>query len=147
MSMNNDRQRSMIIAKGMNIDRYDHWSRWFMHECAVHAMKGYCSYMKNVDHSYERELFMHDNKHIHVIMNIIVTPTWRILLALSTCLRMWAISSALCRRELRHQGERENWTKNLNNIKSCPPQRCLWTSVSHWGGPAQVRRIHKTSRR
>ena len=65
----------MIIAKAMNIDRYDHWSCWFMHECAVHAMKGYWSYMKNVDHSYEQALIMHDNLHIHVIMNIIVTPT------------------------------------------------------------------------
>ena len=58
----------------MNIDRYDHCSYWFMHECAVHAMKGYCSCMKNVDHSYEQALIMHDNVHIHVIMNIIVTP-------------------------------------------------------------------------
>ena len=65
----------MIIAKAMNIDRYDHWSCWFMHECAVHAMKGYWSYMKNVDHSYEQALIMHDNLHIHVIMNIIVTPS------------------------------------------------------------------------
>ena len=31
--------------------------------------------MKNVDHSYEQALIMHDNLHIHVIMNIIVTPT------------------------------------------------------------------------
>ena len=31
--------------------------------------------MKNVDHSYEQALIMHDNVHIHVIMNIIVTPT------------------------------------------------------------------------
>ena len=45
-----------------------------MHECAVHAMKGYWSYMKNVDHSYEQALIMHDNLHIHAIMNIIVTP-------------------------------------------------------------------------
>ena len=30
--------------------------------------------MKNVDHSYEQALIMHDNLHIHVIMNIIVTP-------------------------------------------------------------------------
>ena len=30
--------------------------------------------MKNVDHSYEQALIMHDNVHIHVIMNIIVTP-------------------------------------------------------------------------
>jgi len=66
----------MIIAKAMNIDRYDHWSCRFMHECAVHAMKGYWSYMKNVDHSYEQALIMHDNLHIHVIMNIIVTPTF-----------------------------------------------------------------------
>ena len=65
----------MIIAKAMNIDRYDHWSCRFMHECAVHAMKGYWSYMKIVDHSYEQALIMHDNIHIHVIMNIIVTPT------------------------------------------------------------------------
>ena len=64
----------MIIAEAMNIDRYDHWSYWFMHECAVHAMKGYWSCMKTVDHSYEQALIMHDNVHIHVIMNIIVTP-------------------------------------------------------------------------
>ena len=64
----------MIIAKAMNIDRYDHWSYWFMHECAVHAMKGYWSCMKTVDHSYEQALIMYDNVHIHVIMNIIVTP-------------------------------------------------------------------------
>ena len=79
-SMNNDRLRSMIIAEAMNIDRYDHWSYWFMHECAVHAMKGYWSCMKTVDHSYEQALIMHDNVHIHVIMNIIMTPrltTWR----------------------------------------------------------------------
>ena len=31
--------------------------------------------MKNVDHSYEQALIMHDNVHIHVIMNIIVTPS------------------------------------------------------------------------
>ena len=31
--------------------------------------------MKTVDHSYEQALIMHDNLHIHVIMNIIVTPT------------------------------------------------------------------------
>ena len=30
--------------------------------------------MKNVDHSYKEALIMHDNLHIHVIMNIIVTP-------------------------------------------------------------------------
>ena len=66
----------MIIAKAMNIDRYDHWSCRFMHECAVHAMKGYWSYMKNVDHSYEQALIMHENVHIHFIMNIIVTPTY-----------------------------------------------------------------------
>ena len=35
--------------------------------------------MKNVDHSYEQALIMHDNLHIHVIMNIIVTPTTFIL--------------------------------------------------------------------
>ena len=64
----------MIIAKAMNIDLYDHWSYWFMHECAVHAMKGYWSCMKTVDHSYEQALIMYDNVHIHVIMNIIVTP-------------------------------------------------------------------------
>ena len=65
----------MIIAEAMNIDRYDHWSYWFMHECAVHAMKGYWSCMKTVDHSYEQALIMHDNVHIHVIMNIIMTPS------------------------------------------------------------------------
>ena len=64
----------MIIAKAMNIDRYDHWSYWFMHECAVHAMTGYWSCMKNIDHGMNRLLIMHDNLHIHVIMNIIVTP-------------------------------------------------------------------------
>ena len=73
-SMNNDRLRSMIIDEAMNIDRYDHWSYWFMHECAVHAMKGYWSCMKTFDHSYEQALIMHDNVHIHVIMNIIMTP-------------------------------------------------------------------------
>ena len=31
--------------------------------------------MKTVDHSYEQALIMYDNVHIHVIMNIIVTPT------------------------------------------------------------------------
>ena len=77
-SMNNDRLRSMIIAEAMKIDRYDHWSYWFMHECAVHAMKGYWSCMKTVDHSYEQALIMHDNVHIHVIMNIIMTPTQQV---------------------------------------------------------------------
>ena len=33
--------------------------------------------MKTVDHSYEQALIMHDNVHIHVIMNIIMTPRWR----------------------------------------------------------------------
>ena len=33
--------------------------------------------MKTVDHSYEQALIMHDNVHIHVIMNIIVTPSLR----------------------------------------------------------------------
>ena len=32
--------------------------------------------MKTVDHSYEQALIMYDNVHIHVIMNIIVTPTF-----------------------------------------------------------------------
>ena len=36
-------------------------------------MSGYCSCMKHVDHSYEQALIMHDNIHIHVIVNIIVT--------------------------------------------------------------------------
>ena len=31
--------------------------------------------MKTVDHSYEQALIMHDYVHIHVIMNIIMTPT------------------------------------------------------------------------
>ena len=31
--------------------------------------------MTTVDHSYEQALIMHDNVHIHVIMNIIMTPT------------------------------------------------------------------------
>ena len=31
--------------------------------------------MKTVDHSYEQALIMHDNVHIHVIMNIIMTPS------------------------------------------------------------------------
>ena len=31
--------------------------------------------MKTVDYSYEQALIMHDNVHIHVIMNIIMTPT------------------------------------------------------------------------
>ena len=30
--------------------------------------------MKNVDHGYEQALIMHENVHIHVIMNIIMTP-------------------------------------------------------------------------
>ena len=91
----------MIIAKAMNIDRYDHWSCRFMHESAVHAMKGYWSYMKNVDHSYEQALIMHDNLHIHVIMNIIVTPTIRA----STCnvvIMCYVVSTrnvVLCRSE------------------------------------------------
>ena len=63
-----------VHAEAVNIDRNDHWSYWFMHECAVHAMKGYWSYLKTVDHSYEQALIMHDNVHIDVIMNIIVTP-------------------------------------------------------------------------
>ena len=33
--------------------------------------------MKTVDHSYEQALIMHDNVHIHVIMNIIMTPNLR----------------------------------------------------------------------
>ena len=65
----------MFIAEAMNIDRYDHWSHWFMHEYDVHAMKDYWSCMKTVDHSYEQALIMPDNVHIHVIMNIIVIPT------------------------------------------------------------------------
>ena len=32
--------------------------------------------MKTVDHSYEQALIMHDNVHIHVIMNIIMTPNY-----------------------------------------------------------------------
>ena len=74
-SMKSDRYEQWSWLEAMNIDRYDHCSYWFMHECAVHAMKGYWSCMKNVDHSYEQALIMHDNVHIHVIMNIIVTPT------------------------------------------------------------------------
>ena len=35
--------------------------------------------MKTVDLSYEQALIMHDNLHIHVIMNIIVTPSSDIL--------------------------------------------------------------------
>ena len=35
--------------------------------------------MKTVDHSYEQALIMHDNVHIHVIMNIIMTPSVRCL--------------------------------------------------------------------
>ena len=31
--------------------------------------------MKTVDHSYEQALIMHDNVHIHGIMNIIMTPS------------------------------------------------------------------------
>ena len=85
-SMNNDRLRSMIIAEAMKIDRYDHWSYWFMHECAVHAMKGYWSCMKTVDHSYEQALIMHDNVHIHVIMNIIMTPTLKYLINWLYCI-------------------------------------------------------------
>ena len=39
--------------------------------------------MKTVDLSYEQALIMHDNVHIHVIMNIIVTPIlgWHITAA------------------------------------------------------------------
>ena len=40
--------------------------------------------MKTVDHSYEQALIMHDNVHIHVIMNIIMTPT-------ETCIRVLVI--------------------------------------------------------
>ena len=74
-SMKSDRYEQWSWLEAMNIDRYDHCSYWFMHECAVHAMKGYWSCMKNVDHSYEQALIIHDNVHVHVIMNIIVTPT------------------------------------------------------------------------
>ena len=43
--------------------------------------------MKTVDHSYEQALIMHDNVHIHVIMNIIMTPTLiQILASSSHCL-------------------------------------------------------------
>ena len=73
-SMKSDRYEQWSWLEAMNIDRYDHCSYWFMHECAVHAMKGYWSCMKNVDHSFEQALIMHDNVHVHVIMNIIVTP-------------------------------------------------------------------------
>ena len=73
-AMNSDHYDQWSWLEAMNIDRYDHCSYWFMHECAVHAMKGYWSCMKNVDHSYEQALIMHENVHIHVIMNIIVTP-------------------------------------------------------------------------
>ena len=45
-----------------------------MHECAVHAITGYLSCKKNVDHSMKRLLIMQNNIHNHVIMNIIVTP-------------------------------------------------------------------------
>ena len=37
-SMNTHRLWSMIIEKAMNVDRYHHWSYWFLHECAVDAM-------------------------------------------------------------------------------------------------------------
>ena len=40
--------------------------------------------MKTVDHSYEQALIMHDNVHIHVIMNIIMTPTPRIHLGIQS---------------------------------------------------------------
>ena len=50
-----------------------------MHEYAVHAMKGYRSCMKTVDHSYEQALIMHDNVHIHVLMNINVIPSITLL--------------------------------------------------------------------
>ena len=76
-SMKSDRYEQWSWLEAMNIDRYDHCSYWFMHECAVHAMKGYWSCMKTVDHSYEQALIMHDNVHIHVIMNIVVTPKCR----------------------------------------------------------------------
>ena len=78
-SMKSDRYEQWSWLEAMNIDRYDHCSYWFMHECAVHAMKGYWSCMKTVDHSYEQALIMHDNVHIHVIMKIIVTPNPMIL--------------------------------------------------------------------
>ena len=51
---------------------YDHWSYWFMHACAIHAMPGYWSCLKNVDLGYEQASIMHDNVPIHVI---IVIPT------------------------------------------------------------------------
>ena len=47
--------------------------------------------MKNVDHSYEQALIMHDNVHIHIIMNIIVTPTlcvWLLLILVRIVKRM-----------------------------------------------------------
>ena len=74
----------------MNIDRYDHWSYWFMHKYAVHALKGYWSCKKTVDHSYEQALIMHDNVHIHVTMNIIVTPTLVVILPVAT-LHDWVL--------------------------------------------------------
>ena len=44
--------------------------------------------MKNVDHSYEQALIMHDNLHIHVIMNIIVTPTMVIVMMMLLMMMM-----------------------------------------------------------
>ena len=35
--------------------------------------------MKTVDHSYEQALIMHDNVLIHIIMNIIMTPSKNII--------------------------------------------------------------------
>ena len=62
-----------------------------MHECAVHAMKGHCSCMKTVDHSYEQALIMHDNLHIHVIMNITATPTGEVvMMMMSTMIKFLA---------------------------------------------------------
>ena len=58
---------------------YEQWSLWSM-IILIHAWM--CCWlaivwcMKNVDHGMNRLLFMHDNIHIHVIMNIIVTPTF-----------------------------------------------------------------------
>ena len=48
--------------------------------------------MKTVDHSYEQALIMHDNVHIHVIMNIIVTPMcW----SMKTCIHLQRTSESI----------------------------------------------------
>ena len=49
--------------------------------------------MKTVDHSYEQALIMHDNLHIHVIMNIIVTPNTKGEMAKGNTLELFFLHS------------------------------------------------------